>query len=165
MLDLVAAGLSISRMKTLSFAIALSVVTLNPAAAETVSRAVTETQSAYAELDSSFIQWMNDNHVPGLVWGIVKNGKLVHVRGLGSQRLDMEHQPVTADTGFRIASMSKAFTGYAILKLRDAGKLRLDDPAWDRRVRWVHGWGGPVLEVASPVGKGLFQVLTFKRME
>jgi HAD superfamily hydrolase (TIGR01490 family) len=43
--------------------------------------------------------------------------------------------------------------------------LRLDDPAWDRRVRWVHGWGGPVLEVASPVGKGLFQVLTFKRME
>ena len=143
MLDLVAAGLSISRMKTLSFAIALSVVTLNPAAAETVSRAVTETQSAYAELDSSFIQWMNDNHVPGLVWGIVKNGKLVHVRGLGSQRLDMEHQPVTADTGFRIASMSKAFTGYAILKLRDAGKLRLDDPAW-KYLPEIKSWGADI---------------------
>ena len=43
--------------------------------------------------------------------------------------------------------------------------LRLEDPAWDRRLRWVQGWGGPMLEVASPVGKGLFQVVTFKRME
>ena len=43
--------------------------------------------------------------------------------------------------------------------------LRLEDPTWDRRLRWVHGWGKPRLEVASSVGKGLFQVVTFKRIE
>ena len=43
--------------------------------------------------------------------------------------------------------------------------LRLSDPAWDRRVLWVSGWGGPVLKVASPVGKDLFQTVTFKPLE
>ena len=43
--------------------------------------------------------------------------------------------------------------------------LRLATPAWDRRVLWVPGWGGPVLKVASPVGKDLFQTVTFKRVE
>lgn len=37
--------------------------------------------------------------------------------------------PVTGDTVFRIASMSKNFTALAVLKLRDAGKLSLDEPA------------------------------------
>ena len=36
--------------------------------------------------------------------------------------------PVNADTVFRIASMTKSFTAMAILKLRDEGKLSLDDP-------------------------------------
>ena len=37
--------------------------------------------------------------------------------------------PVDADTVFRIASMTKSFTAISILKLRDEGKLSLDDPA------------------------------------
>jgi len=36
--------------------------------------------------------------------------------------------PVTNDTVFRIASMTKSFTAMSILKLRDEGKLSLDDP-------------------------------------
>lgn len=43
--------------------------------------------------------------------------------------------------------------------------LSLDDPAWDRRVRWVHSWGEPLLKVATPVGKGTYQVVTYKRLE
>jgi serine-type D-Ala-D-Ala carboxypeptidase/endopeptidase len=81
-------------------------------------------------LDAAFAKWMADSQVPGLVWGVVVDGKLVHVKGMGVQDLGETRRPVTADTGFRIASMSKAFTGYAILKLRDEGKLQLDDPAW-----------------------------------
>ena len=80
--------------------------------------------------DAAFEKWMADNHIPGLVWGVVKDGRLVHVKAMGVQDLGDTRSPVTDDTGFRIASMSKAFTGYAILKLRDEGKLRLDDPAW-----------------------------------
>jgi CubicO group peptidase (beta-lactamase class C family) len=37
--------------------------------------------------------------------------------------------PATTSSAFRIASMSKSFTALAILKLRDAGKLKLDEPA------------------------------------
>ena len=38
--------------------------------------------------------------------------------------------PVSSQTDFRIASMTKSFVSVAILQLRDAGKLRLDDPAY-----------------------------------
>lgn len=43
----------------------------------------------------------------------------------GVRELDAR-APVTPDTVFRIASMTKSFTALAILKLRDAGKLSLD---------------------------------------
>ena len=47
-----------------------------------------------------------------------------------------------ASTRFRIASMSKAFTALAILKLRDEGKLGLDDPA-ERHIPEMRGWRYP----------------------
>lgn len=69
-----------------------------------------------------------DAHIPGMVWGVVKGGKLVHVKGAGVQDIDAK-RPVTPDTLFRIASMTKAFTALSILKLRDDGKLSLEAPA------------------------------------
>ncbi len=50
--------------------------------------------------------------------------------------------PVDVDTVFRIASMTKSFTALAILKLRDAGKLSLDDPV-ARYVPEVGTWQLP----------------------
>lgn len=96
-----------------------------------------------AEQDAAFAKWMKDNHVPGLVWGVVIDGKLAHVKAFGVQDLGETRRAVTADTGFRIASMSKAFTGYAILKLRDEGKLRLDDPAW-KHIPEIKSWGADI---------------------
>ena len=69
-----------------------------------------------------------DAHIPGMVWGVVKDGKLVHVKGAGVQDIEAK-RPVTPDTLFRIASMTKAFTALSILRLRDEGKLSLDAPA------------------------------------
>lgn len=85
-------------------------------------------EKALASLDPLFEKFMAENHVPGLVYGVVADGKLVRVRGFGAQEL-AGRTPVTADTVFRIASMSKQFAGLAALKLRDAGKLDLDAPA------------------------------------
>ncbi|MBK6708515.1 MAG: beta-lactamase family protein [Sphingomonadales bacterium] len=98
----------------------------------------TEQDTDFAVLDGSFAKWMDEAHVPGLVWGIVKDGKLVHVKAMGVQELDAR-SPVTPDTAFRIASMTKAFTGYSILKLRDEGRLRLDDPV-GKYVPQTKGW-------------------------
>jgi CubicO group peptidase (beta-lactamase class C family) len=59
--------------------------------------------------------------------GIVVDGELVWVKTAGVQDTGTR-APVTPDSVFRIASMSKSFTAMAVLKLRDAGKLSLDDP-------------------------------------
>ena len=94
-----------------------------------------------AEVDRIFADWRLASHAPGLVYGIVQGGKLVHVRGLGVQDV-ATNAPVTPDSLFRIASMSKAFTALAILKLRDEGRLGLDDLA-ERHVPELKGWRYP----------------------
>src|SRR4051812_13886237 len=63
-----------------------------------------------------FERYRAEQHVPGLVYGIVAEGRLVYVRGMGSLTQDAG-RVVTPDSLFRIASMSKAFTALAILKL------------------------------------------------
>jgi CubicO group peptidase (beta-lactamase class C family) len=70
---------------------------------------------------------MQELHLPGLVYGVILDGELALVRGLGHRDLEAK-APVDADTVFRIASMTKSFTALAILKLRYEGKLALDDP-------------------------------------
>jgi CubicO group peptidase (beta-lactamase class C family) len=73
--------------------------------------------------DRSFGAW----NVPGLVYGVVRDGALVHGRGLGTLRVGEDATPTTSSV-FRIASMTKSFTASAVLLLRDEGRLRLDDP-------------------------------------
>jgi CubicO group peptidase (beta-lactamase class C family) len=64
---------------------------------------------------------------PAIAYGIVRDGGLAHSAGFGARFLG--GPPPDADTVFRIASMSKSFTASAVLLLRDAGLLALDDPA------------------------------------
>ncbi|HXW47313.1 MAG TPA: serine hydrolase domain-containing protein [Streptosporangiaceae bacterium] len=64
---------------------------------------------------------------PGVAFGIVAGGELVHGGGLGERFAGGPAPDV--GTVFRIASMTKSFTASAILALRDAGDLRLDDRA------------------------------------
>ena len=71
---------------------------------------------------------------PGLTIGIVHDQELVWARGFGYA--DVNNQvAATAATRYRIASITKLFTSTAILMLRDAGKLQLDDPI-DRHLSW-----------------------------
>ena len=95
----------------------------------------------YAKVDAIFADYALDQHIPGLVYGIVADGQLVYVRGLGVQDLESK-RPVTPDTLFRIASMTKAFTALTLLKLRDDGKLRLDDLA-ENYIPEMKNWAYP----------------------
>lgn len=76
--------------------------------------------------DEVFSQWEGTSSVPGVAYGVVRHGTLVHSGGLGSASLG--GPAPDADTVFRIASMTKSFTASAVLLLRDEGALRLDDP-------------------------------------
>ena len=89
-----------------------------------------DTLADYSAADQVFDEYRLDAHFPGIVFGVVAEGRLVHVATFGVQDLESNH-PVTADTLFRIASMTKAFTALTVLKLRDEGRLRLDAPAAD----------------------------------
>ncbi|HEY5800799.1 MAG TPA: serine hydrolase domain-containing protein [Burkholderiaceae bacterium] len=95
----------------------------------------------FAKIDQIFADYAIDQHIPGMVYGIVANGNLVYVRGLGVQDFQSK-RPVTPDSLFRIASMSKAFTALTVLKLRDDGKLQLDALAEDY-VPEMKGWTYP----------------------
>ncbi len=91
--------------------------------------------------------WQRRGAQPGLAYGVVSGGRLVHAGGLGRRRLD--GGPPDAGTVFRIASMTKSFTASAVLALRDQGALRLDDPAADY-VPELRGWR-PACADAPPV--------------
>jgi len=93
------------------------------------------------EIDTILTKWMAENHIPGLVFGVVKGGHLAYVKGEGVMDI-VAKRPVGQDSLFRIASMTKAFTAMSILKLRDEGRLALDDPA-DRYVPEMRGWTYP----------------------
>ncbi|MEW7847544.1 serine hydrolase domain-containing protein [Massilia aurea] len=82
------------------------------------------------ELDRMYADLASSEHLPGLVYGVILDGKLVHVRALGLADVGRKI-PASSSTEFRIASMTKSFVAMAALKLRDAGKLRLDDPVAD----------------------------------
>ncbi len=84
----------------------------------------------FAEVDRLVDGFVAREPVPGVAYGVIVGGELVHTRGVGTTRTDTE-TPLTADTVFRIASMTKSFTAATVLLLRDEGHLRLDDPVAD----------------------------------
>ncbi|MFI5129517.1 MAG: serine hydrolase domain-containing protein [Chitinophagales bacterium] len=84
---------------------------------------------AFPVIDKIFRDYADTNHFPGVAFGIVVDGKLVYKNNYGYTDFEKK-TPVTSSSLFRIASMSKSFAAMAILKLRDEGKLNLDDPAY-----------------------------------
>ncbi|HEX9947680.1 MAG TPA: serine hydrolase domain-containing protein, partial [Allosphingosinicella sp.] len=98
----------------------------------------------YERLDPIFADYQRENHIPGLIYGVVVDGRLAHVRGFGVQDLKAR-RPVTPDSLFRIASMTKAFTALGLLSLRDRGLVSLDAPVEDY-VPELKGWRYPTLD-------------------
>lgn len=95
----------------------------------------------FAGIDRTMEAFRAESHIPGMVWGIVQDGRLVHVQAAGIQDVESK-RPVTPETLFRIASMTKAFTALSILRLRDEGALALDAPA-ETYVPELRGWTSP----------------------
>jgi N-acyl-D-amino-acid deacylase len=81
--------------------------------------------SAIDDLVSNF---MATYKVPGGAVGFVRDGKLLFVRGYGYADTNTQ-ELVQPDSIFRLASLSKAVTAAAILKLVEQGRLTLDQPA------------------------------------
>jgi CubicO group peptidase (beta-lactamase class C family) len=79
---------------------------------------------------------------------IIRDGRIVLSAAEGLQNLE-RREPVTAGTIFHWASITKTFTGIAIMQLRDRGRLSLDDPVvkYVPEVRLAHDPFGDIAQV------------------
>ena len=82
---------------------------------------------AIARLTRDIPMLLKESDVPGLSIALVRNGKLVWSKAFGIANTDTK-KPVTNETVFEAASLSKPVFAYAVLKLVDEGKLNLDTP-------------------------------------
>jgi CubicO group peptidase (beta-lactamase class C family) len=77
------------------------------------------------KVDQIFAPWDRLDS-PGCALAVIENGKTLHKRGYGIA--DLEHAvPITSQSVFGLASISKQFTAMAVLMLVEQGKLSLDD--------------------------------------
>jgi len=76
-------------------------------------------------LEAEILEMMGVAPVPGAVMGTVRNGSPAWVRALGVRNVETK-DPVTRETVFQAASLSKQATAYAAFALREAGKLDFD---------------------------------------
>ena len=65
--------------------------------------------------------------IPGLAVGVLQNGELLALRGLGFADLETG-RPVTPDTPFNLASVTKPISAVLALRLQEEGLLDLDAP-------------------------------------
>ncbi|HSK90886.1 MAG TPA: serine hydrolase [Euzebyales bacterium] len=78
------------------------------------------------DVDAFVTERMQAHGIPGAAVAVVRGGEVVHLSGYGEA--DAAGRPVTADTPFLIASVSKPFTSTAVLQLVEDGRLSLDEP-------------------------------------
>ena len=84
-------------------------------------------QSEVTACEAKIAQTMKSKSIPGLSVAIGRAGKIVWARGFG--HADLENQvAATADTVYRLASISKPITAVAVMQLVEQGKFDLDVP-------------------------------------
>jgi len=79
-----------------------------------------------AELSRLVREAQAGERIPSISAAAVGNGELVWQEALGLANVDGA-QETTTDTQYRVGSITKTFTAAAIMQLRDAGELELDD--------------------------------------
>jgi serine beta-lactamase-like protein LACTB, mitochondrial len=90
-----------------------------------------------------------EHHVPGLSVAVIDHGRVILARGYGLA--DVENNvPASADTVYRIASLSKPITATAAMKLVEAGRLDLDAPVQKYCSRFpLKSWPATTRELLS----------------
>lgn len=86
-----------------------------------------ELNQKLATVDQMVIQRMQMLNMPGYCLAIIKNGKLVFQKPYGYADVS-QTKPVTNQTVFGLASLTKTFTALTLLSLVDKGLVNLDDP-------------------------------------
>ena len=99
----------------------------SPTVAQTRKDGDRLTHGELAQLDSAFQAYVNTGQLVGLITLVAHQGEIVDLRAFGKREQE-SHGRMTADTIFRIYSMSKPITSAAVMMLIERGQLKLKDP-------------------------------------
>jgi uncharacterized protein YbbC (DUF1343 family)/CubicO group peptidase (beta-lactamase class C family) len=82
-----------------------------------------------AAVDAVIEQAIHDGNIPGAVLIVGHNGQVIYRKAYGSRALEPRREPMTLDTIFDLASLTKVIvTTTAVMQLVERGKVRLNDP-------------------------------------
>lgn len=89
-------------------------------------RTAAQTPHTSSSIDSQITSIMSAQHLPGVSAVIVKGGEIVWMNSYGFAHTGLQ-TPFTDTTSLMLASVSKVFTGIALMQLHEAGMFSLDD--------------------------------------
>jgi len=118
-----------SLTRVLALALLLAIAPGGPGRAAAQLSANSALSPAKLKLAGDYLQnEVVTGHIPGAVLLIQQHGHPVFFESFGLRDVEHRQQPMTADTIFRLYSMSKPITSVAAMMLVDDGRLALDDP-------------------------------------
>ncbi|WP_228728324.1 serine hydrolase domain-containing protein [Brevibacillus composti] len=81
----------------------------------------------WSQVEDYVREKMGREGIAGAAIAVSRRGEIVYEQGFGVRDLETG-EPVTPDTIFGIASVTKSFTALAVMQLAEQGKLSIDDP-------------------------------------
>ena len=102
------------------------VLTVGPFRAYPVNATARAGTPDVARIDAFVRDQVQRHGIPGLALALVEGDRIVHLAGYG--KADQSGRPVTPQTPFIVASISKSLTALAVMQLVEAGKVELDAP-------------------------------------
>ena len=83
----------------------------------------------FSPIDTLVNQAIAEHRLPGAVVEVGHNGHVVFRKAYGERSLEPDHEPMTVDTIFDMASLTKPLmTATAVMQLFEQGKFRFNDP-------------------------------------
>jgi CubicO group peptidase (beta-lactamase class C family) len=126
---------------SLCVAVVVSASTWQLRAAEDLPTVTPESVGMSSErlqkIDDYFQRFIDANQIAGAVTLVARRGKVVHYSAVGSKYRE-ENIPMTTDSIFALASMTKPIVSAALMMLFEEGRFRLDDPVSD----WIPEYAG-----------------------
>ena len=110
-----------------------------PVLAQTLHPEAVSPSPNIASVDAAVGRLMDQGHFPGVAVAVLRDGQPVHIGAYGFANLS-DRVPVSRQTVFELASLTKQMTALAVLDLAQQGLISLDDPLTDYVDGAPDGW-------------------------
>lgn len=115
---------------------------------------------AHADATDDYVhRQMAEKKIPGLSLAVIRDGRVVKEAAYGKASIEL-NVPVTLDTSFPLASMTKIFTAAAVMQLVEEGRISLDEPVVKILPQLPPTWSAVTIRHCLSHTSGLPDVLT-----